>query len=179
MTTAGPGVASATEKELIVGVIGGDEAAFRPLYDAHTPALYRLALRLTGGHDADAQDLVQETWVRAVRGLGRFAGRSALRTWLSAITARCAAEQYRRGRRETDGLDEEGVVDGGSDPVRRVALERALASLPFGFRSVLILHDVEGFRHREIAEMLGISDGTSKSQLARARRRMRELLGDD
>lgn len=183
------------ESELIDGVLSGDEDAFRRIYRSQTPRLYRLALGLVGGRDADAQDLVQEAWLRAVRGLEGFERRSSLRSWLSAIVARCAAERHRRSRRRpgdqsagtgaVDHLDGRSApdgmvgVDGALRTARRLDLERAFERLPFGFRAVLILHDVEGFRHREIGDLLGISDGTSKSQLSRARRRMRDLLGED
>ncbi len=165
------------EARLVGRVLDGDEAAFRKMYRAHVDRLYRLALRLTGGNDADAEDVVQEAWRRAVRGLGGFEGRSSLATWLSAIVTRCALEKHRAdgpgvqapGPRLEAAPREHTVLD----------LERAFERLPPGFRAVLVLHDLEGYRHRDIAELLGCSEGTSKSQLSRARARMRELLGED
>ena len=193
-------MSDADEPELIERTLGGDEIAFRALYRSHADPLWRFALRLTGGVDADAEELVQETWTRAVRSLARFEHRSTLRTWLFAIASRCAWEEARRlrsDRLKVERLEIElaartATVGGRSTSARRTAtlgpagrvpsrvdLERALRALPQGFRTVLVLHDVEGLPHRRIAEDLGISTGTSKSQLSRARRRMRELLGED
>lgn len=168
------------ESELIDRIQRGDEEAFRHAYRSYTPGLYRTALALVGGRDADAQDVVQEAWLRAVRGLKGFERRSSLRSWLSTIVGRCAAERHRRGRLECEGgAEPSDGIDRALGSARRMDLERAFERLPFGYRAALILHDVEGFRHREIADLLGISDGTSKSQLSRARQRMRELLGED
>jgi len=157
----------------------GNEAAFRALYRRHTPALYRLALRLGAGDEPWAEEVVQRTWIRAVEGLAGFAWRAAFRTWLSGIAVNCARELWREGRNDFD-LDSSGeakvVAALGPDPGDRVDLERAIAALPPGARQVLVLHDVEGFTHEEIAVMLGIEPGTSKSQLFHARRRMREHL---
>lgn len=156
-----------------------DEQGFRTLYREHSPALYRFALRLTGGSEADASELVQETWVRAVRKLDTFEGRSSFRTWLHGIASRCASEEARRQRRHPLGAGVDALEAKGSAVEATLDLERAVASLPVGFRAVLVLYDVEGYRHREIAEMLGISRGTSKSQLSRARARVRALLGEE
>jgi RNA polymerase sigma-70 factor (ECF subfamily) len=165
------------ESALIRGVLRGDEGAFRSLYRAHAAALYRLAMRLCAGSDADAQDVVQEGWGRAVRGLDGFEGRSSLGTWLSSIVVRCALEHRRADRH---GLALPLNAPGRSErPEARLDLERAFESLPEGFRTVLVLHDLEGYRHSDIAELLGITIGTSKSQLSRARARMREILGVD
>ena len=174
------GASRSLEDGLIRRVLRRDERAFRTLYRAHTPSLYLLALRMTGGSDADAEDVVQETWRRAVGGLARFERRSSLRTWLSAIAVRCAHEMRRTGERERAPLPE-GLParDGRSSSVSDVDLERAFERLSPGFQTVLVLHDLEGYRHADIAELLGITIGTSKSQLSRARTRMREALGDD
>lgn len=170
----------ADEARLIAGVIGGREDAFRELYLAHGPRLYLLALRMTCGVDADAEDVVQEAWQRAVRGLEGFEGRSSLRTWLSGIVVRCALEKHRADGRTPDWLPvERPVGEEERGAPTRVDLERAFEQLPEGFRTVLVLHDLEGYRHTDIAELLGVSEGTSKSQLSRARGRMRELLGED
>lgn len=149
------------------------------MYDRHTPALYGLALRLTGGDAAGAEDAVHDGWIRAVDRLSGFRWESALRTWLAAIVINAARERFRRDNRETPGADEWLPAD---DPVLggvfdRLDLERAIAGLPEGFRLVLVLHDVEGYTHEEIAALLGIVPGTSKSQLARARAAMRSALG--
>lgn len=168
------------EAEVVRRVCQGDESAFRGLYRAHAPRMFRLALRLTGGLDADAEDVVQEAWRRVIRGLEGFEGRSSLATWLTSIVTRCALEWQRANRRTAD--EEPGEIPLSPSQARtssRLDLERAFADLPAGFRTVLVLHDLEGYRHVDIAELLGVSEGTSKSQLSRARARMRELLGED
>ena len=157
----------------------GDEAAFRALYRRHTPALYRLALRLGGGDEPWAEELVQRSWIRAVEGLGAFGWRSALSTWLGGIAINCARELWREGRGRDEALDEEPVpVDRASPagPEDRIDLERAIERLPQGYRQVFVLHDVEGYTHEEIGSLLGIEAGTSKSQLSHARKRLRSAL---
>lgn len=165
----------ATEERAWVEAVrrSGDEDAFRALYRQHTPALYLFALRLTGGRASDAEDLVQETWIRAVRALSRFQWRSSLRTWLSAILVNCSRE-WGRGLLDVTDAPEPAVA--AREEGDTIDLERAIARLPGGYRTVLILHDVEGYTHAEIGGMLGIEAGTSKSQLFHARRRLRALL---
>ena len=161
-------------------LVARDETAFRALYRRHTPALYRLALRLGGGDEAWADELVQRAWIRAVEGLGGFAWRAAIRTWLSGILVNCARELWRERRvsLEDEWPGEDRIIATVvPDDADRLDLERAIAALPPGARQVFVLHDVEGFTHEEIATMLGIEPGTSKSQLFHARRRMRETLG--
>ena len=157
-----------------------DERAFAALYDQHTPALYGLALRLAGGDARDAEDVVHEAWMRAVRGFGQFTGRSALRTWLCGIVVNCWRELRRgRGDRELplDDAPEPGAEDGELNATYdRLDLERALRALAPGYREVLVLHDVEGYSHEEIAALRGVAIGTSKSQLARARGALRRML---
>ena len=157
----------------------GDERAFASLYDRHTPALYRLALRLTGGSPADAEDITHDAWVRAVERLATFEWRAALRTWLSAFVIRCAHERDRVGTRNVQPVEELAL---GTDDAalrgsyERLDLERAIAGLADGFRQVFVLHDVQGYTHEEIGDLLGIEPGTSKSQLFRARRALRRAL---
>jgi len=167
-----------TDRELADRVASsGDEAAFRALYRRHTPTVYRFALRLAGGNVAEAEDLTQETWLRAARGLGRFQWKSAFRTWLIGIALNQYRELARKDGRRITFVEGEWEEPGEAlEPGRRIDLERALQLLPPGFRTVLLLHDVEGFTHREIGEQLGISDGTCKSQLHDARTAMRRLL---
>lgn len=160
----------------------GDEAAFDALYDRHAPAMYQFALRLCGGNDADAQDVVQETWMRAADRLHAFEWRSRLRTWLQGIVLNAAREliDRRRRRRRLDGepaADGEDRRSDGRGGAAAVTLERALASLPDAWRLVVLLHDLEGHTHEEIARLLEIPPGTSKSRLHRGRRRIRRLLG--
>lgn len=152
-----------------------DEAAFRALYSRHTPVLYRIARRLLRD-ESEAEELVQETWVRAVERLDRFAGRSALRTWLIGI----AINRARECRRERVPAEPASAAElsepAAPDPGDRVDLERAIGCLPDGYREALVLHDIEGFSHREIADLLGIDTGTSRSQLHHARRAIRSLF---
>lgn len=154
------------------------ERAFRRLYAAHTPALYGFVLRLARGNRAEAEDIVQETWMRAVASLQGFRWQSSLRTWLHAVALNVHRETLRRRAgseaRAGEARRRLAVVGRGSPP--SLDLERAIAELPDGYREVLVLHDVEGYTHREIAELMGIEEGTSKSQLSRARRAMRALL---
>jgi RNA polymerase sigma-70 factor (ECF subfamily) len=157
-----------------------DPAAFRELYRRHTPSLMAVAVRLTGIRE-DAEDAVHDAWVRGVEHLARFAWRSSLRTWLTGILINCVREQRWHARPEI-ALDEQ--IAGEEIPplpgnIDRIDLERAVGSLPEGYRQVLALHDLEGFTHEEIAGMLGIEPGTSKSQLARARRSLLRSLRMD
>jgi RNA polymerase sigma-70 factor (ECF subfamily) len=162
---------------LVAAVVAdGDEARFRALYRRHSPALYRLALRLAGGDAAAADDALQESWIRAARRLASFRGDSAFRTWLSGFLVNCCRE----ARRESARRAEEPL--GSVEPARsrgdslRLDLERAIASLPPSYRDVLVLHDVEGYTHEEIGRLLDVEPGTSKSQLSRARRALRAAL---
>ncbi len=157
--------------------MNGGEDAFRTLYRAHTPALYALALRLTGRDQHEAEDLVQETWVRATRKMSGFRGESALRTWLCGVLINVRRERARSAWRMVDAPD----IEPSSPPLDDAAfdLERAIAALPDGARDVFVLYDVYGYAHREIAEMLGVVEGTSKSQLARARMLLRRALNPD
>jgi RNA polymerase sigma-70 factor (ECF subfamily) len=170
-----------SDRELADLVVSeGDEAAFRVLYRRHSPAVYRFLLRLAGGNAVEAEDLLQETWLRAARGLGGFAWKSAFRSWVTGIALNQFRELARRnGRRITEVEGDWEAAVTAEDSAGRIDLERALELLPPGFRTVLVLHDVEGLTHEEIGERLGIGDGTSKSQLHRARKAMRRLLSVD
>jgi len=147
----------------IVGV--GDESAFRELYHRHTPRLYQFVLRVMGGDELDAEDVVQDTWIRATRSLGGFRWESRFETWLTGIGLNLCRNRLRRDGR-WDDLDEDTLRKVEASPGEdRIDLERAIGLLPAGRRAVLILHDIEGFKHAEIADQLGVSEGTSKSQL--------------
>jgi RNA polymerase sigma-70 factor (ECF subfamily) len=156
----------------------GDERAFRRLHERHTPRLQRLAANLAAGSSATPEDLVQETWIRAVSRLGRFEWRSSLSTWLTGILVNLFRESLRSDRRmKWTDLDEEAIewpAAPGADA--RLDLARAVERLAPGARAVLLLHDVEGYTHQEIGEFLAISPGTSKSQLCRARRAVIQFL---
>lgn len=167
----------------------GDESAFRRLYREHTPMIYAMALRLCAGSGPEAEELVQEAWVRAVERLAAFRGGSTFRTWLCGILLNCYREAARRRSREAPSLEpadayaQAGRVaefpSGRAAGARRAAsidVERAMRQLPRRYREVVVLHDLYGYTHREISDRLGISEGTSKSQLARGRDRFRALL---
>jgi RNA polymerase sigma-70 factor (ECF subfamily) len=167
------------DRELCDSIVrSGDERAFRELYRKHSPAVYQLVLRVLGGSNVDAEDVVQETWIRAVRQLQNFRWESSLRTWLSAIALNLSRETLRkRARAALEELPDHLAV--ASATIRdgdRVDLERAIARLPEGYRTVLVLHDLEGYTHEEISRHLQIAVGTSKSQLFDARRAMRAML---
>lgn len=155
----------------------GDEGAFRALYRRHTPRLYQFVLRMLGGAELDAEDVVQETWIRATERLGEFRWESSLATWLTGIGLNLCRDLWRkRNGREVDWeLDWEPQTAALLHD-DRVDLERAIALLPNGYRTVLILHDLEGCTHDQISDRVGIAVGTSKSQLSSARRAVRALL---
>lgn len=160
-----------------------DEASFRMLYRKHTPAMFGVVRRLLRDDRAAAEDVLQEAWLRAADGLATFRWESALRTWLVGIAVNCARDRARRQAREAArDVDLASVSELPTPPplparVASVDLERAIAELPDGYREVLILHDVFGYTHDEIARMTGVESGTSKSQLSRARSTVRRRLG--
>jgi RNA polymerase sigma-70 factor (ECF subfamily) len=169
------------EQPLIRRAQDGDMAAFEQLYRDHVGRVFAVCLRLCG--DASlAEELAQEAFVRAWQKLGSFRGESAFSSWLYTLAVNTALSERRSRRRRTSrvmttddlsAFDKPGRPPG---PEHGFDLERALAQLPPGARAVLVLHDVEGYKHQEIAEMTGIAEGTSKAQLHRARRLLREAL---
>jgi RNA polymerase sigma-70 factor (ECF subfamily) len=178
MNAAAEAVMQDSDRSLAELVLGGDESAFRLLYRRHSPRLYLLVLRMLGGQEADAEDVVQDTWLKATERLDTFRWEASFGSWLCAIGLNVARESLRKkGKREEQWSDEtDAAGPAPRDKVDPLDLERALRGLPDGYRTVLLLHDVEGYRHDEIAERLGISAGTSKSQLFHARRSMRAAL---
>src|SRR5258708_30596613 len=132
----------------------GGEDAFRTLYRAHTPALYALALRLSGSDQNEAEDLVQETWVRATRNMSAFRGESALRTWLCGVLVNVRRERLRSAWRMVDAPD----IELASLPRDGAAfdLQRAIGALPHGPRDLFLLHDVYGYAHPPVAAMLRV-----------------------
>jgi len=161
----------------------GDRAAQRALYEANVDRIYRVAFRLAGDEDL-AHDFTQEAFIRAFQRLADFRGESAFSTWLHTIAVSVALNGLRKVKRlrtrETVLEDAEslGTVPRHADPDLRDRLHRAIDALPEGYRAVFVLHDVEGYTHEEIGQMLGIQAGTSKAQLFRARGRLREALAD-
>ena len=165
-----------TDRQLALAFLDGSETAFRVLYRRHTPRLRGLVLRLLGGATDEADDVVQESWLRACAGLPGFRWEAALSTWLCGIGVRTALEALRRGRRWGDETSLDEIPTHTPAPGAGLDVERALARLPQRQRTVLVLHDVEGYTHEEIGELLGIVAGTSKSQLAHAREALRSAL---
>lgn len=163
--------------DLVARARGGDAGAFEQLYHRHSPRAWVLALRLTGNH-ADAADLLQETFIAAWEALPGFREEAAFATWLHRIMVHRGlngrrAEVHREGSEAPDGA--EAVAPLSSDALR-LDLESAIRRLPDGARQVLVLHEIEGYKLREIAALLSISVGTVKSQLHRARSMMLEYL---
>lgn len=159
----------------------GDRAAFEQLYREHVDRVYALCLRMAANTDA-AEELTQDVFVRLWNVLGSFRGESAFSTWLHRLTVNVALLSLRSQRRRAArifGVHDLAPFDRVEDtpkPGERIDLEHAIASLPEKARLILVLHDIEGYRHEEIAEMMGLSAGTSKSQLHRARKLMKERL---
>ena len=169
--------------ELAGRIRAGDGVAFEELYRQHATRLYNLAYRMAGS-PVDAEDLLQDIFLLAYRKLGSFRGESTLGTWLYRLGMNhcldvLRSRQARMGH-QTDSLDEEDAVPLASPPalgaVSRIDLERAIKTLPHACRAAFLLHDVEGFGHEEVGTILGISEGTSKSQVHKARLRIRRYL---
>ena len=173
-----------SEPELIARVLRGDQIAARELYDAHAPRVYRLAFRMTGEAEL-AREYTQDVFVRAFANLPRFRGDSTLGTWLYRITLSVISDAVRKVRRlrereiPLDDLLPVGDERGGTtDPMLRARLHHAIDSLPEVYRIPVILHDIEGYTHPEIAAIVGVAEGTCRSRLSMARARLREALGD-
>jgi RNA polymerase sigma-70 factor, ECF subfamily len=168
-----------TEVQLIRQACEGNGSAVRALYERYAPRVYAVVRRIAGDDDL-AQDYAQEAWIRAIRALPTFRGDARFSTWLHRIAVNSALQALKkadtRSRRETPLPDTVAVHPQEGDALLVELLERAMDQLPDGMRQVLILHDVEGYTHEEIGELLGVTSGTSKSQLFKARGKMRELL---
>lgn len=168
---------AASDAALIAAAASGAEPAFRELFRRHTPHLLQFVTRVLGSSRADAEDVVQDTWLRAYPALVTFRNESSFSTWLCSVGLRAALDYMRRGKRHAaDALFDEEVQSAPVSSDDRMDIETAIARLAPGYRTVLLLHDVEGFTHEEIALQLGIAPGTSKAQLFKARRVMRALL---
>jgi RNA polymerase sigma-70 factor (ECF subfamily) len=154
-----------------------DEVAFLALYRLHTPALYRIAYRMLPDTQR-AAEIVQDTWIRAAEKLRSFRWESSLATWLAGIVINRSREEIRRRDAEPQSSNDlaEPIAGVASSVPDRLDLERAIATLADGYREVLLLHDVEGYTHEEIAQALEIEPATSRSQLARARSAVRTWL---
>jgi RNA polymerase sigma-70 factor (ECF subfamily) len=174
-----------TDFELAQRSAAGDGDAFEQIYRRHFRRVYALCLRMMSD-PVRAEDMTQEVFVQLFNKIGSFRGESAFTTWLHRMTVNLVLMYFRKASTRSELLTEEGetpiqIVRGTENPeampvVDRIAIERAIQQLPPGYRSVFVLHDVEGYEHNEVAEMLGISEGTSKSQLHKARLKLRGLI---
>jgi len=171
----------------------GDAAAFEQLYRLHSRRVYALCLRMVG-NTAEAEDLAQEAFLQLFRKIHTFRGESAFSTWLHRLSVNVVLMKLRKKTLPETSLEETTEPDeetggprrdiGGPDvlltgSIDRVNLERAVEQLPPGYKTVFVLHDVQGYEHNEIAEIMGCSIGNSKSQLHKARMRLRELLQEE
>ena len=185
VTAAESGTKPATDYELAQKAAEGNMDAFEQLYQRHNRRVYSLCLRMTG-NISEAEDLAQEVFIQLFRKIGSFRGESAFTTWLHRLTVNQVLMHFRKRGVRMEQTTEDGetpvqIVTGTENPnampvVDRIALDRAIAQLPPGYRTVFTLHDIEGHEHEEIARMLGCSVGTSKSQLHKARMKLRGLL---
>ena len=172
-----------SESELVGRARDGDQRAFRALYDANVDRIYRLVFRMAGD-DELARDFTQEAFVRAWERLGQFRGEAAFSTWLHSIAVSVALNGLRkvdRHRKRERSLEDAAQLPSGGraiEPDVRERIERAVDALPEKYRSVFLMHDLEGYKHREIAVALGLAEGTSKALLFRARAKLRAALGD-
>jgi RNA polymerase sigma-70 factor (ECF subfamily) len=183
--TKKPEPAPNSDLALAIAAGKGNMAAFETLYVRHNRRVYSLCLRMTQ-NAAEAEDLAQEAFIQLFRKIGSFRGDSAFTTWLHRLTVNQCLMHFRKRSVKLERTTEEGetpvqIVRGTENPnsmpiVDRIALDNALTQLPPGYRTVFVLHDVEGHEHEEIARMLGVAVGTSKSQLHKARMKLRKIL---
>jgi RNA polymerase sigma-70 factor, ECF subfamily len=174
-----------SDHALAIAAGQGDVGAFEQLYERHNRRVFSLCLRMTQ-NVAEAEDLAQEAFIQLFRKIGSFRGDSAFTTWLHRLTVNQCLMHFRKKSVKLERTTEEGetpvqVVRGTENPNRmpvldRIALDNALKQLPPGYRTVFILHDIEGHEHEEIARILGVAVGTSKSQLHKARMKLRRIL---
>ena len=175
-------VTTVGDAELLGRCRAGDVDAFEMLYRQHAGRIFALASRLAGSVD-EGEDLLQEIFLQAYRKLDSFKGESALGTWLYRLAVNHCLDFVRsrqaRNRQVTDTLDDERSFEpmaARETPIPRIDLDRAIARLPEGCREAFVLHDVEGFDHKEVGQLLGIAEGTSKSQVFKARTKLRAWL---
>ena len=171
--------------ELAQKSAAGDTAAFEEIYRRHFRRVYALTLRMMG-NPVEAEDMSQEVFLQLFNKIGMFRGESAFTTWLHRMTVNQVLMHFRKKSTRSELITDEGetpvqIVKGTENPnqmpvIARISMERALNDLPTGYRTVFVLHDIEGYEHYEIADMLGIAEGTSKSQLHKARLKLRQLI---
>jgi len=177
--------AASSDFTLCQKAAAGNISAFEMIYQRYHRRTYSLTLRMTNSQ-TEAEDLTQEVFIQLFRKVGSFRGDSAFSTWLHRLTVNQVLMHFRRRSVKNEKTSEDGempeqTVPGSSNPRRmqvidRIALKNAIAELPNGYRNVFVLHDVEGYEHEEVARLLKISVGTSKSQLHKARLKLRGLL---
>jgi len=171
------------EVELVAACRRGEHAAMEMLYHRYKRRVFGLVTRIVGAQDAE--EVAQDVFVRIFRGLAKFRGDSALSTWVYRLSVNAALSHVSRNKKKRlqESEDQLAFVPAPRAPERdpgvAARLERALAQLPPGYRAVLVLHDIEGLSHEEVAGIIGCRVGTSKSQLHKARARMRDLLGPE
>ena len=167
---------------LISRAQNGDVDAFELIYNEHSGRVYALCLRLMGGEQTAATELMQDVFVRAWKNLGKFRGESAFSSWLHRLAVNAMLENARSNKRRMarvlpmEDTSQIGAFAPGDSPELRIDLERAIARLPDGARTAFVLHDIEGFQHQEIAAQLGIAVGTVKAQLHRAHKLLIQAL---
>ena len=170
-----------TERQLVTRILNGDRAAERTFYDAHVDRVYRLAYRMTGD-ETMAEEYTQETFIRAFDRLGGFEGRSALSTWIHSITVSVVLSGLRKVKRlrqretELNDVTLATTQARDSDVALKIRLHNAIDTLGDDLRLVFVMHDIEGYKHKEIADVLDVPVGTTKSRLSRARMALREEL---
>lgn len=179
-------VSSANDFQLAKSAAKGDMAAFEEIYQRHHRRVYSICLRMLQ-NASEAEDLTQDVFIQLYRKIGSFRGDSAFTTWLHRMTVNQVLMHFRKRTVKFEKTTEEGetpiqIVPGTERAdkmpiVDKIALENAIEQLPNGYKNVFVLHDVEGFEHEEVARILGCSVGTSKSQLHKARLKLRKLLG--
>ena len=179
MTLSEDGPRPQTRDTDVALAAGGDSSAFERLYRTHVSRIHSLTRRMLGSHHAD--EVTQDIFVRTWQKLGQFRGDSAFSTWLHRLAVNVVIERRRSFAVQRERIaDDEAALDLATVPPARTDLtvdfESAIEQLPPGAREIFVLHDVEGYKHREIAAMLGIASGTSKRQLHRARMLMRRFL---
>ena len=173
------------DRTLIARVLAGEPTAERALYDAHVDRVFRLVYRLAGDRDR-AEDYTQDTFIRVFAKLADFRGESALSTWICSIAVSVALNGLRKVKRLRNREVELEVVEPAlpgatrraAEPDLKARLAQAIDDLPEGYRTVFVMHDVEGYTHEEIGQTLGVQSGTSKAQLFRARAKLRTALAD-
>ena len=184
MTTNGF-YSAASDFDLAQASARGEVKAFEMLYERHHRRVYSLCLRMVA-NATEAEDLTQEVFIQLFRKAGSFRGESAFTTWLHRMTVNHVLMHFRKKGVKYEKTTEEGEIGDLQDIIQsvaerprfldRIAIDKAISELPPGYRTVFVLHDVEGFEHEEVANLLGVTVGTSKSQLHKARMKLRGLL---